>query len=98
MAKATGRKTAATEKVAAVKPPDRRAKVPTRATENITKTVEKKVPPSKAPTAGGGEVGGQGAEPLHQAHIGIGEQVMKIGQPEGHPNPPRQRSLRLLIS
>ncbi len=54
--------TKATEKVAAVKPPEKRAKVPTRATENITKTVEKKVPASKAPTAGGGEVGGQGAD------------------------------------
>ncbi len=54
--------TKATETVAAVKPPDRRAKVPTRATENITKTVEKKVSPSKAPTAGGGEVGGRGAD------------------------------------
>jgi len=52
----------AAEKTAAVKPPERRAKVPTRATENVTKTPEKKVPPNKAATAGGGEVGGQGAD------------------------------------
>lgn len=47
-------------KVAKILPPTR-TKVAPRATENVTKTPEK-VDVSKAPTAGGGEVGGTGAD------------------------------------
>lgn len=53
--------TNAAEKVAPVKAPTKAAKAPTRATTNITKTPER-VDPRKAPTAGGGEVGGQGTD------------------------------------
>ena len=53
--------TKAMEKVAPIKPPTREAKAPTRATTNVTKTPER-VDTKKAPTAGGGEVGGQGTD------------------------------------
>ncbi len=50
-----------TEKVAPIKPPAKTAKASTRATTNITKAPER-VDPRKAPTAGGGEVGGAGTD------------------------------------
>lgn len=53
--------TNAAEKVAPVKAPTKTAKAPVRATTNITKAPEK-VDISKAPTAGGGETGGQGTD------------------------------------
>lgn len=53
--------TNAAEKIAPVKAPTKAAKVPTRATTNITKAPAK-VDVSKAPTAGGGETGGQGTD------------------------------------
>lgn len=49
------------EKVAPVKAPSKAAKAPTRATTNITKAPAK-ADLSKAPTAGGGPVGGQGTD------------------------------------
>jgi protein TonB len=48
-------------KTAPIKPPVRNARPQTRATTNITKTPER-VSPAKAPTAGGGEVGGAGTD------------------------------------
>lgn len=49
------------EKVAPVRPPTKAAKAPTRATTNITRTPQR-TDVSKAPTAGGGEVGGTGTD------------------------------------
>jgi protein TonB len=49
------------EKVAPVKAPTKAARPQTRATTNVTKTPEK-VNVAKAPTAGGGEVGGPGTD------------------------------------
>lgn len=48
-------------KAAPIKPPTRTARPQTRATENITKAPAR-VDESKAPTAGGGEVGGTGSD------------------------------------
>ena len=48
-------------KVAPIKPPTNAAKAPTRATTNITKVPERAAS-SKAPTAGGGAVGGAGTD------------------------------------
>lgn len=53
--------TNAAERIAPIKPPTRGAKAPMRATTNITKAPER-VDPRKAPTAGGGEVGGAGTD------------------------------------
>ncbi len=49
------------EKVAPIKPPTKAAKATTRATTNITKAPQR-VDVRKAPTAGGGAVGGTGAD------------------------------------
>jgi protein TonB len=51
----------AAEKVAPIKAPTKAARPTTKATPNVTKTPEK-VDVSKAPTAGGGEVGGPGTD------------------------------------
>jgi protein TonB len=53
--------TNAAEKVAPIKPPTKAAKAATRATTNITKAPAR-TDLSKAPTAGGGEVGGAGTD------------------------------------
>lgn len=53
--------TNAAEKIAPIKPPTKEAKAPMRATTNITKAPER-VDTRKAPTAGGGEVGGAGTD------------------------------------
>ncbi len=47
-------------KAAPIKPPERRTQ--TRATANITTDPRERVDPTKAPTAGGGEVGGTGTD------------------------------------
>jgi len=47
-------------RAAPIKPPERRAQ--TQATPNITANPRERVDPSKAPTAGGGEVGGTGTD------------------------------------
>lgn len=49
------------EKVAPIKPPTKAAKAPTRATTNITKSPAR-ADLSKAPTVGGGPIGGQGTD------------------------------------
>jgi len=49
------------EKIAPIKAPTKAARPQTRATPNVTKTPER-VSPTKAPTAGGGEVGGPGTD------------------------------------
>lgn len=48
-------------KAAPINPPSRTARPQTRATTNITKTPER-VSPAKAPSAGGGDVGGNGTD------------------------------------
>lgn len=58
------------EKVAPIKAPTKAARAPTRATTNVTKTPEK-VAVSKAPTAGGGEVGGPGTDVANVRTEGI---------------------------
>jgi protein TonB len=49
-------------KAAPIKAPSRAVRPQTRATTNVTKTPEKRVDVSKAPTAGGGEVGSTGTD------------------------------------